>query len=430
MEHTQKNERELKEQAKRPLPRKKKRWMRWVVWCLLMIPILYVAIQLLIIFSPNVRTQIAALDEMTDSITVQGVAVMQSTNVQDAGGVLHYTISAGERVPVNGQVAALFGDTAAAQAQLTLESIDAEIEQLTSAQKTLTEGGDVDMLLKQRQKGIYDLLRQIEAQNYSHLDTPKAEITTAANKLQVATGEVIDFTPRIEALTAQREQYVAAAVPTGAIVAPATGYFVPSDRYDRLMTSYEAADTASPLQLQEMLSQPVQYYSSDIVGHIITDYAWNFFTIVSAEQAERFKEGKKLHLNFPDVSEEILPVEVMGVLVDEENQIAKVQLKCENINENVLKLRTETAKIIFDTQKGIRIDKQALRIIEGQDAVYILKPGNVVALRKIDILLEDEYYMLLPAKVEKDVNEIQLYDEVIVDSGGIELYDERIIRRN
>ena len=89
-------------------------------------------------------------------------------------------------------------------------------------------------------------------------------------------------------------------------------------------------------------------------------------------------------------------------------------------------LRQETAQIIFNTQKGLRLEKEALRVIEGKQCVYV-KFANQVFLRPVKVLLEDENHVLLSAEEEEGVNEVEMYDVVVVEAGGVELYDKKIL---
>ncbi len=53
--------------------------------------------------------------------------------------------------------------------------------------------------------------------------------------------------------------------------------------------------------------------------------------------------------------------------------------------------------------------------------------GNMAYFRRIDIVMENEHYMMVPARYEEGVNEVELYDKIIIDSGGVELHDRRIL---
>ena len=79
---------------------------------------------------------------------------------------------------------------------------------------------------------------------------------------------------------------------------------------------------------------------------------------------------------------------------------------------------------IRDRYEGLRIPAQARHTVEGQDCVYV-KFGNKAYKCPIQILYEDENYLLVSDKKVKGQNEVELYDEIIVK--GMDLYDEKVL---
>ncbi|MDL2218867.1 hypothetical protein LJC04_00810 [Ruminococcaceae bacterium OttesenSCG-928-O06] len=420
-----------------PLARRKLwRRLRWALWLVLAVPFVYFAVQIFIILAPRMRTEVVMMDTMTDSITVTGQVVLNSQPVSGGGEHLYYTVPAGQRVNAGTDVAMLFPSQAALQAMGNLAATERELELLQEAQRTATDGRDLDNLLGQMHEGLQDLILLTQSGDYSAMLDAKNAIALAANKIQISTGETASFESRIRYLEALRLQYMEMAQPTATVVAPEGGYFTPSPRHDAVMMDYDTAKALDAEGWQQALQRPAQYYGEDVVGHVITDYKWRFFTVVSARQAEKFIVGdKSLHIAFPDAGDASLPVVVESVTLDEAAGLAVVELYCEYLSPEVLNLRTEKAQIIFGVEKGIRIDKNALRLVnvENEDGsvttlrgVYV-KFGNMVYFRRVEILLEDEFYMLVSPVVRQGVNEVELYDTVVVDAGGVELYDRKIL---
>lgn len=412
--------------GKQPRKLKKKNPFRWAL-LLLLVPAVYIGIQLFIIYMPSMQYQTAIPYSMMDSITVQGFVVMQNESVAGGGeGTLYYTTPVGERVVTGAVVAERYTDEGAAAAKEGVERLNTELNQLDAARKILAEGGDVESLSKQKLAGVYELLNELDLQNYTGLDSSKAGIMLAANKMAVVTGETIDFDGKIAGLTAQKESLQAQATVLGSVTAPASGYFVVSPKYDRVLMDYEPLKNSTPTELQTMLAQDPVYYPQDVIGHIIKDYQWHFFALVPSSQEGKFTPGGKLSLSFSEYDDTVLPVTVQTVTTDDAAGITKVELLCEYINPQVLEMRCEKAEIIFKEEKGLRVDKNALRIVNGENGVYI-KYGNMVYFRRIKILQEDEHYLLVSDVKEDGVSELQRYDEVIVDAGGKVLEDEKIL---
>ena len=120
-----------------------------------------------------------------------------------------------------------------------------------------------------------------------------------------------------------------------------------------------------------------------------------------------------------------LSATVKEVTLDKETGLAKLVLECQTVNAQVLGLGQETAQIDLKTYKGIRLDKSAMHIVNGNRGVYV-KYGNLQKFLKITILYEDENYILIPSDGKLGTeNEVRLYDEVIVE--GKNLQDGRLI---
>ena len=166
----------------------------------------------------------------------------------------------------------------------------------------------------------------------------------------------------------------------------------------------------SAAELQALLQTEIPTAGEGLAGRIASGFAWRFYGVCDLDTAARF-DGKQ---------EEPLDATVTAVETDEEAGLAKLTIECQTINANVLRLGQETAQIDLHTYEGIRVNRQALHIVDGERGVYV-KYGNLQRFRKITILFEDENYLLVPAdgQVGTD-NEVRLYDEVIVEGPNLQ----------
>ena len=82
--------------------------------------------------------------------------------------------------------------------------------------------------------------------------------------------------------------------------------------------------------------------------------------------------------------------------------------------------RRRTDIDLAGTYEGIRIDKAALHIVNGQRGVYV-KYGNLQRFLKITTLYENDSYILVPEDGKLgSANEVRLYDEIIVQGTNLE----------
>ncbi len=402
--------------------RRKKRMRRIMLMLIMLLPLFYIGVQLVLMVKASYQTQTVIADTMSDIIRCDGMLAMQEMQMEGrTDGILGYQVNNGERVSAGTQVVRIFADESSARSCAAAEKLTQQIETLENSQKNAS--ADMEFLMNQNQQGIYSALNILESGNYAKLSSALADIQTAQNGMQLTAGTMTDLNGRIEELKAQRDAQQAASTYT-ALAAPQTGYFVSSDDSQKQIYSPQQLKDMTPLELNEALKTPQQANDPHLVGKLILDYRWHYYGIVPYKQASKFILGKQVEIAFPDASNERVPAVVAGVTVDEENQIAKIDLLCDYINSTVVTQEHARAEIIFATHNGLRIDRKALHIVEGQNCVFV-KFGNIIYQRNIEILFENEDYILIPASYKRDVNEVKLFDEVIVQ--GADLYDEKIL---
>ena len=405
--------------------KRKRHFLRqWAAALLLLLPIAYIGIQFVLMVRTNITVQTAVAYTMSDTVVCDGLLALNEMEVPLTGtGVLGYQAGNGERVAAGEEVACLFASAGGAQNKQLAERLSEELVLLEKTQSVSGDGMDVEALMGQVQQGVYAVQELAEGNNFAGLSSARASIQLAQNQLLLTTGAAENFNARVEMLISQRDAAQSASAYTP-IYAPATGYFVSAQDSEKQQFSPEELAAMTPAQLSDALAQPAQSNGAGTVGKLILDYRWYYYGLVSARQAQKFREGARVELSFPNVSSEKLPATVVSVSVDEAGDMAKVALLCDHINDAVVTLEHEKAEITFATYDGIRIDKEALHIVEGQNCVYV-QFGNVLYKRNVSILFEDSDYFLVPFDYEKGVNEVRLYDRVVVR--GSDLHDEKIL---
>ncbi len=410
--------------ARAPFGKPKRTGTKLLVGLLLLVPAVYVAVQLATIAgrSSALLTQTAVLDTMAESVVCEGFLGMTEQSITYEGsGVLSYIARNGERVSEGIGVARLFASEADAAEYKRYTALSQEIELLTKAQAT-GSAGDASLLEKQVQTGVYDALDALDSGDFSSLEAAQNNIQLAQDKLRVSMGEMEDYSARISELTARRDALNGAAGTV--ITAPGTGYFVSSQESTAALFTPEQLAEMTPVQLQEALQQPVQENPENCAGKIISDYRWRFFALVDAEQAEKFSEGTDVTVSFPKVSQESVPASIVSIQLDEEAGIAKVELLCDYINSETVALEREQAVIALRTYMGLRIPTRACHTVNGKTYVYT-KLGNMVHQKPVTVLWTDGENTLISPEYIKDENELEMYDEVIVEGTG--LYNGKLL---
>lgn len=393
-----------------------------LVLAILLVPAVYLGVQVFSIMNRPYTTETAIEYDMSDSLSIDGYLDFSQVAVSGEGN-LGYLVENGERVSNGTQIAEIYSDPSQAQARQQLEEINQKIELLDKSQNT--SGSDVDVLVKQVQSSFYDLLDDMDTQNYEQLEQAANDYLLSSNKVQIMTGVVKDFSSAMEALQQEKQQAEAQLGSPQTITSPTGGYFVAAASGDFLNYTQDQLDQMSVVDLNNALSSGDGVSPMTGAGKVVTSYTWHFYGVCSAQDSKKFDNVKQVNISFPGKAEKVLPATVKEVTADEDSGLAKVVLECEYVGTDVLELSQATAKVDFTSYEGIRIDARALHIVDGQKGVYV-KYGNLARWRKITILYQNEDYILVPkdGKIGTD-NEVRMFDEIIVE--GNDLKDGKIL---
>ncbi len=389
----------------------------------------YVAFQLYTLLRPTYVFEIAIKSTLLDSVFSNGYVVFEETYVTGSGN-LSLTVQEGERVSQGQSIAEIFESDAQLTASLQIKEIENDIALLQESQKV--DNTKVSTLISQRSSSLYDVLDALDSKNYNVANTEKDDYILTQNKIDILTGEQVDFTQQIANLTAQKDILISQISGTQTVIAPSNGYFISSNS-GQFLTEQEKTAKDIPLsEFEQMINSENQITSSENIGKIVSSYTWQFVGACTLEESERFAVGDELEIAFPDKNEEIYPTKVVSVEVDESTGFARVVLQCEYVSENILSLGFENAQIIFETYEGLRIPQNSIRITQVDDPEIVAQTGdsfvegvyvknnNIFNFVPIEKVYENEDYVLVPYQTITNAKEgLKLYDEVLISNDNV-----------
>lgn len=382
----------------------------------------YIIVQCFVIFHRSYKTETAIKYTLAESITLDGVVAFDSVDVAGSGD-LGYLVQDGERVTNGTVVAEVYTDDSQGLQRERLDRLERTITLLTKSQNST--GSDLSVLTNQTKQALYNLLDKINTAQYSGITDAEDTFLLAQNRLQVSTGQTAGFADTIAALQVEYDSIKAQLDALQTITATTNGYFSSTAASPAIAVDRQALDDADPATLQKMLADGFPAAATDRAGQITTGFSWKFYAVCDLDTAARFDNISSVKISVPGKQNTPLSATVEEVTLDKDNGLAKIVLQCQTINAEVLSFGQETAQIDLKTYEGIRIDKEALHIVDGQRGVYV-KYGNLQRFLKITTLYENDSYILIPenGKIGTD-NEVRLYDEIIVQ--GTNLQDGKLL---
>lgn len=383
---------------------------------------LYVIVQCFAIFHQSYKTETAIAYTMADSVTMDGVVSFAVVPVEGSGN-LGYLVQDGERVSNGTVLAECYTDDSQGLLRERLDRLGRTIDLLSKSQNST--GSDLSVLTNQTQQALYNLLDKLDTAEYGGIADAEDDFLLAQNRLQVSTGQTGDFSQTIASLQTEYDQISSELGSLQTISASTNGYFSSTEAMTPIVTDQAALDAATPADLQQMLQDGFPASDTSCAGQIATGFSWRFYTVCDLETAARFDGVTSVKISVPGKQNTPLAATLVETITDADAGIAKLVFECQTINAEILSFGQETAQIDIKTYEGIRIDKQALHIVDGVRGVYV-KYGNLQRFLKITILYEDDQYILVPADgaIGTD-NEVRLYDEVIVQ--GTNLQDGKLL---
>lgn len=382
----------------------------------------YIIVQCFVVFRRSYKTETAIKYTLAESITLDGVVAFDSVDVAGSGD-LGYLVQDGERVTNGTVVAEVYTDDSQGLQRERLDRLERTITLLTKSQNST--GSDLSVLTNQTKQALYNLLDKINTAQYSGITDAEDTFLLAQNRLQVSTGQTAGFADTIAALQVEYDSIKAQLDALQTITATTNGYFSSTAASPAIAADRQALDDADPATLQKMLADGFPAAATDRAGQITTGFSWKFYAVCDMDTAARFDNISSVKISVPGKQNTPLSATVEEVTLDKDNGLAKIVLQCQTINAEVLSFGQETAQIDLKTYEGIRIDKEALHIVDGQRGVYV-KYGNLQRFLKITTLYENDSYILIPenGKIGTD-NEVRLYDEIIVQ--GTNLQDGKLL---
>ena len=361
--------------------------------------LLYVAVQFVLIFHRSYKTETAIRYTLAESLNLTGVVAFDAVDVPGSGN-LGYLVQDGERVTNGTVVAECYTDDTQG---LQRERLDR-----------------LSMLTNQTKQALYNLLDKLDTAQYTGISDAQDSFLLAQNRLQISTGQTADFSQSIAALQTEYDGIKAQLDTLQTVTATTNGYFSRTEASPAIRTDCRALADADPATLQKMLADGFPAADTNRAGQIATGFSWKFYAVCDLDTAARFDGLSTVKISVPGKQNTPLSATVEEVTEDKDNGIAKIVLQCQTISAEVLGLGCETVQVDLKTYEGIRIDKAALHIVNGQRGVYV-KYGNLQRFLKITTLYENDSYILVPEDGKLgSANEVRLYDEIIVQGTNLE----------
>lgn len=397
--------------------------------------LIYLGVMVIGAFSDTPETTAAVHVTVNDSFTADGWFFRDEIPVtgSSSSSVRHIAYS-GERVQKDAALAVVYSDEESLALSREIEPLQNRISLLDAALQTASESSDSTNLDQSITLAIQQLASQAKEGTGTALANSANSLRTLS--LRNASDELDSFAIQTErdALAAELsalEQQLAGR--TTELAAPTSGYYSEVvDGYENVLT-LEEMDSLTLARFRELTENPEQVDSGQMLGKMIEGFTWYLAAEIPKEQADRLSQGQSLRVSFTQASMET-PVTVYSVIQERGSDTALLIMEGTEFNSELVSMRNQPIEIILATYSGLKVPKEAVRIVSSTDSsgnttqqigVYIVSGG----IQKFKIISEplfetEDYYVVEQSATNVDMLVEQ--DQIIVR--GRNLQNNMVVR--
>lgn len=395
----------------------------------IIVPAIIVAIVVYLIFSAwnGLRDPysfvIVYTDTMEESIDTEGWVVRSEELVNGGGGLVQLKRNEGEEVSEGAAIAMVYEDEEYVDNQEELLRTKSDLTALQYATYSGSPSGAA--LEDQMMSALSELRAASSSGDYANL----SEETETYRKLVLRREFLVSSEAAAEMSAAASELYdkyeSLQSYQSGAteITAAQSGMFSSHlDGYETLLSP----DSLIGLLPEELaaFSELTPLSAEGSLGKLVTNPVWYYAATLPSRYSHELSPGQVVDVYF-DALSKALEMEVDSVGEIQDGQVVAV-FRSTRDEHAAGELRQESCRIILESEEGILIPKEALRVCEGENGVFVSSGYNAV-FRPVKILAEnDDYYLVKPnPKNENDDRILRSGDEVVLASA--ELYDGKVV---
>ncbi len=370
------------------------------------------------------KTETAIQRNIQNTIETKGFVVRDESylTASDPNGTIVSIAEDGKRVGSGETVAISFKTADSAAVYVRINELNSEIDYYNKLKKKVGAGTNSPSSYNNMvNSACINYISSSKSEIDGEFEDALSDLRDAITTKQLAVGTVISVDEKLASLEAELINLQAKASGYTSIASPNPGYYIGSvDGYENTVKYSDVLNT-NVSSINELISSAASEPPENVMGKLVDSFNWYILCNVPYDVSGSIEVGKTVKVKVPTVSAETFEctVEKKG---DKEGDSIPVILKCGLMNRDVAKLRIADIQIITDEYIGFRISNNAIREVDSQKGVYVLR-GDTVQFKKVNIMYSSEEYSII--ENTDDSSFIRQYDTVITE--GVDLYDGKVI---
>lgn len=395
--------------------------------------ILYFAVYLALGFKPDLVTTTAYYYSVDIGTEASALLVRDEQVISTTGQYVDILLDEGEKVSKGGQIALIHASQDSLETRQTIQSLEAEIQQLEYSLSTGTQATNSSKLDEEVISSMVAIRSLAASGDLSTLEDSALHLRTMVFQRDYSYGNteaatqikqlISDKQKQLDSLNASLSQV------SQTITSPASGCFSGEvDGFESLITP-SMLSSLTMQQLNELLHKEVADPPAAL-GKVVTNNTWYLATLIDQPSVEGLLEGKTYKISFSDDYYGMISMNLERLVMENDQTMAIFSTNT-NLSDTTL-LRQQTVDIIAQQVEGIRIPRQALRVNtetvtdnEGNQSqvnsygVYTVV-GTQAEWQEVKVVYSDDdsFYLVQPVD-ETASSRLRAGDEVILNTTNI-----------
>ncbi len=426
---TDNSDKRLRNRRKRTI----KKSMFLVPKLVLVFAIFFLIITMFIRAGSAVSTYTALNGKIEEYIVSDGFIFRDQTLVESpADGYFECVAEEGERVIEGATLASVYQNAVNAAAIEEIADIQKKISEIENARVSADVfSGSASRIEVSIAEQAREMARKRSGGNFSDIASEKDIIDGYIAAKQSSTSGGKTDEERLGELQARLHALESSGEYSGQyIYSPTPGVFSSHiDGYEEALST-SMLDNATPGYLSGLKPSDVSVNDTVTAGEnvckVINNYEWYFSGIISEKEAVNFEEGQTIKMKFYDLSDSVIYGTVDKISRPEGGNVA-VTVHSSSYVDSIYTTSKVSAELFVESAEGFKVPSESLRVIDGQQGVYVVRLG-VARFVPVNLIYNNKEWAIIEPVLNSDYDEtLEIYDEVIINTKGIT--DGEVVRQ-
>ena len=379
-----------------------------------------------LMFSQDIITIASGISTHSETVGGRGYVFRDEYLLSSENkGVVDYLVGNGQSVSMSQQLADVY-DSGGSSSRNVMKTVDRYISVL---EKSELGGEPVDIisLRDDADQAYYSLVADINTGVTGELDSQIEQMMVILNKISILSDGQASVSQTLEDLRKTRDAMLKGNPISEYSDASGYFYYYPDGYEDVFSLDMLSQLTAESFyRLEEYFLKGERAVDESVYGKMAYDSSWRFVISLPSKEADKFNDGGKYRVVFPDNNNTELIMSLENRIEATENNETICVFYCNRLPSDFKLERVQNAQIDISTVKGIYVPRSALAKEDGISGVYVLR-GSVVYFRRVEIVYNGVDYCLVAENAKDEGEYYALGINELIITNGKNLFHGRIL---